>query len=66
MADNVETSIPRISEEEARYIFETLHIGTQEQRTGIVGRSRKQKQAMPSRSYSLRLSYSSGSATDGR
>ncbi len=64
MADNAETTPLHVSEEEARQVFETMRIATQEQRTHILEQGRKEKQVKPPRRYSLRLSYSSGSTTD--
>ncbi len=61
MADNAKTPPPLVFEEDARHVFETMRIGTQEQRTRIVDQSKKANQPKVSRSYSLRLSYSSGS-----
>jgi hypothetical protein len=64
MTENAGTTTPHVSAEEARQVFETMRIGTQEQRTRVLEQSRKANQVKAPRSYSLRLSYSSGSTTD--
>lgn len=68
MADNTKVNTQPVPdpEDEARRLFETMRIGTPEQRLRIVEQGRKANQAKPARSYSLRLSYSSGSATGER
>lgn len=66
MADSTEGNNLRVPEDEARRVFDTMRIGTQEQRTHIIKQGRKATQVKPTRSYSLRLSYSSGSTTDNK
>jgi len=66
MADNTEVNAQPVPEDEARRLFETMRIGTPEQRLRIVEQGRKANQAKPTRSYSLRLSYSSGSTAAER
>ena len=68
MADNTEVNTQPAPdpEEEARWLFEMMRIGTPEQRLRIVEQGRKANQVKPARSYRLRLSYSSGSATGER
>lgn len=70
MDDSTESNTPRVPErvpeDEARRVFDTMRIGTKEQRTLIVEQGRKATQVKPARSYSLRLSYSSGHAMDNK
>jgi hypothetical protein len=60
MADSAETNTPQDRDEEIRKVFETMHIGTQEERTRIVQQGSRLKPMKPAVKYSIRLSNGSG------
>lgn len=60
MTDSTRTNAPQVREEEISQVFETMHIGTQEQRTLMLRQGRRVKPEKPAVRYSIRLSYGSG------